>query len=41
MFFKRYVEMWIRMYNEYKENFKKNDKLFFNVLVLIFVVFDL
>lgn len=38
--FKRYAEMWIRMYNEYKENPKKNDKLFFNAPALILVVSD-
>ena len=38
--FKRYAQMWIRMYNEYKENPEKNDKLFFNAPALILVVSD-
>lgn len=38
--FKRYAQMWIRMYNEYKENPKMNDKLFFNAPALILVVSD-
>lgn len=38
--FKRYAQMWIRMYNEYKEDPKKNDKLFFNAPALILVVSD-
>jgi nitroreductase/NAD-dependent dihydropyrimidine dehydrogenase PreA subunit len=38
--FKRYAELWIRMYNEYKENPDKNDKLFFNAPVLILAVSD-
>ncbi|OOM81855.1 ferredoxin [Clostridium puniceum] len=36
--FKRYAELWIRMYNEYRENPKMNDKLFFNAPALILVV---
>jgi nitroreductase/NAD-dependent dihydropyrimidine dehydrogenase PreA subunit len=38
--FKRYAQMWIRMYNEYKEDPEKNDKLFFNAPALILVVSD-
>jgi len=38
--FKRYAQMWIKMYNEYKENPKLNDKLFFNAPALILVVSD-
>jgi nitroreductase/Pyruvate/2-oxoacid:ferredoxin oxidoreductase delta subunit len=38
--FKRYAQMWIKMYNEYKENPKENDKLFFNAPALILVVSD-
>jgi len=38
--FKRYAQMWIKMYNEYKENPKMNDKLFFNAPALILVVSD-
>jgi len=38
--FKRYAQMWIKMYNEYKENPKVNDKLFFNAPALILVVSD-
>ena len=38
--FKRYAQMWIRMYNKYKENPKMNDKLFFNAPALILVVSD-
>ena len=38
--FKRYAQMWIKMYNEYKENAKLNDKLFFNAPALILVVSD-
>ena len=38
--FKRYAQMWIKMYNEYKENPKVNDKLFFNAATLILVVSD-
>lgn len=34
---KRYAKMWIRMYNEYKEN-PENDKVFFNAPALIIVV---
>lgn len=38
--FKRYAKMWIKMYNEYKEDPKMNDKLFFNAPALILVVSD-
>lgn len=38
--FKRYAQMWIKMYNDYKENPKVNDKLFFNAPALILVVSD-
>ncbi len=38
--YKRYAQMWIKMYNEYKENPKMNDKLFFNAPALILVVSD-
>jgi len=38
--FKRYAQMWIKMYNEYKENPKMNDKLFFNAPALILAVSD-
>jgi nitroreductase/Pyruvate/2-oxoacid:ferredoxin oxidoreductase delta subunit len=38
--FKRYAQMWIKMYNEYKEDPKVNDKLFFNAPALILVVSD-
>ena len=38
--FKRYAQMWIKMYNGYKENPKLNDKLFFNAPALILVVSD-
>lgn len=38
--YKRYAQMWIKMYNEYRENPMKNDKLFFNAPVLILVVSD-
>ena len=38
--FKRYAQMWIKMYNEYKENPKLNDKLFFNAPALVLVVSD-
>lgn len=36
--YKSYGRLWIKMYNEYKENPKLNDKLFFNAPVLILVV---
>lgn len=36
--FKRYAQMWIKMYEEYKENPKLNDRLFFNAPALILVV---
>ncbi len=38
--FKRYAQMWIKMYNDYKEDSKKNDKLFFNAPALILAVSD-
>jgi nitroreductase/NAD-dependent dihydropyrimidine dehydrogenase PreA subunit len=38
--FKRYAQMWIKMYNDYKEDPKKNDKLFFNAPILILAVSD-
>jgi len=38
--FKRYAQMWIKMYNEYKESPNINDKLFFNAPALILVVSD-
>lgn len=38
--FKRYAQMWIKMHNDYKENPKLNDKLFFNAPALILVVSD-
>ena len=38
--YKRYAQMWIKMYEEYKEDPKKNDKLFFNAPALILVVSD-
>lgn len=37
--FKRYAQMWIKMYESYKEN-PKNDRLFFNAPVVILVVSD-
>lgn len=36
--YKRYAQMWIKMYNEHKENPKMNDKLFFNAPALILTV---
>jgi len=36
--YKRYAQMWIKMYNDYKEDPKKNDKLFFNAPILILAV---
>lgn len=36
--FKRYAQMWIKMYEEHKENSKLNDRLFFNAPTLILVV---
>lgn len=36
--FKRYAKMWIQMYDEYKENSKINDRIFFNAPALILVV---
>lgn len=36
--FKRYAQMWIKMYNDYKENPNSGDKLFFNAPALILVV---
>lgn len=36
MIYKRYAEMWINMYNAYKEN-QKNDKIFFNAPAVIIV----
>ncbi|EKQ57903.1 MULTISPECIES: nitroreductase family protein [unclassified Clostridium] len=38
--FKRYAQMWIKMYNEYKENPKVNDKLFFNAPIVILAISD-
>ena len=38
--YKRYAQMWIKMYNGYKEDPKMNDKLFFNAPALILVVSD-
>ncbi|GIM29987.1 nitroreductase [Clostridium polyendosporum] len=35
--FKRYAEMWIKMYEEYQENSNENDRLFFNAPVVIIV----
>ncbi|GCD10075.1 nitroreductase family protein [Clostridium tagluense] len=35
--YKRYAEMWIKMYDAYKENPKLNDKLFFNAPTVIIV----
>ncbi|OOM76817.1 nitroreductase family protein [Clostridium sp. BL-8] len=37
--FKRYAQMWIKMYEGYKEN-PKNDRLFFNAPAVILVVSD-
>jgi nitroreductase/NAD-dependent dihydropyrimidine dehydrogenase PreA subunit len=37
MLYKRYAEMWIRMYEEHEKNPKENDKLFFNAPALIIV----
>jgi nitroreductase/Pyruvate/2-oxoacid:ferredoxin oxidoreductase delta subunit len=37
MMYKRYAELWIKMYEEYKENPKENDKLFFNAPSIIIV----
>ncbi|GAB6167924.1 nitroreductase family protein [Clostridium carnis] len=36
--FKRYAQMWIKMYKEYKENPKGKDGLFFNAPAIILVV---
>lgn len=38
--YKRYAQMWIKMYNDYKENPATGDKLFFNAPALILVVSD-
>lgn len=35
--YKRYARLWIRMYEEYKENPNENDKLFFNAPTIIIV----
>ncbi|KZL91502.1 nitroreductase family protein [Clostridium magnum] len=35
--FKRYAEMWIKMYEDFKANPKENDKLFFNAPAVIIV----
>lgn len=35
--YKRYAKLWIRMYEEYKENPNENDKLFFNAPTIIIV----
>jgi nitroreductase/NAD-dependent dihydropyrimidine dehydrogenase PreA subunit len=37
---KRYAKLFINLYNQYKEDPKKNDKLFFNAPALILVVSD-
>ena len=37
MLYKRYAEMWIKMYEEYIENPSENDKLFFNAPAIIIV----
>jgi Nitroreductase len=37
MMYKRYAEMWIKMYEEHKENPKANDKLFFKAPAVIIV----
>lgn len=37
MMFKRYAEMWIKMYEEYEENPNGNDRLFFNAPEVIIV----
>ncbi len=37
MIYKRYAKMWIRMYENYKEDPKQNDKLFFNAPAVIIV----
>lgn len=36
-YLKRYANMWLYMYNEYKKNPSKNDRLFFNAPVAILV----
>lgn len=38
MIYKRYAEMWIKMYEEHQENPKENDKLFFNAPAVIIVI---
>lgn len=35
--YKRYAKLWIRMYEEYRENPNENDKLFFNAPAIIIV----
>lgn len=37
MIYKRYAEMWIKMYEEYMENPSENDKLFFNAPTVVIV----
>jgi nitroreductase/Pyruvate/2-oxoacid:ferredoxin oxidoreductase delta subunit len=37
MIYKRYAEMWIKMYEEHLENPNENDKLFFNAPAIIIV----
>jgi nitroreductase/NAD-dependent dihydropyrimidine dehydrogenase PreA subunit len=38
--FKRYAQMWIKMYNDYKENPTVNDRLFFNAPILVLAISD-
>lgn len=38
MKFKRYAQMWVRMYEEYKKNPTENDALFFNAPAVIIVL---
>lgn len=38
--FKRYAEMWIKMYEEYEKNPNENDKLFFNAPSVVIVTAD-
>ncbi len=37
MAYKRYAELWLKMYEKYLENPNFNDKLFFNAPALIIV----
>jgi len=41
MMFKGYAEMWIKMYEDFKANPNKNDRLFFNAPAVIIVTADL